>query len=696
MEKYQNQLEDLVEERTAALRDEKRRTENLLQRMLPKTVAQQLLAGQDVVPESFPSVTIYFSDIVGFTKISGESTPMEVVTFLNKLYTLFDSIIKQYEVYKVETIGDAYMVVSGVPTNCSETYHAEQIGTMALHLLSAVENFRIPHRPEDQLKLRIGLHTGPCVAGVVGKTMPRYCLFGDTVNTASRMESNGLRTFYPLHGSFQSFESLALKIHCSSQTHRALSSLHGFVLEPRGEIDIKGKGKMMTYWLVSRNGCDFDDDDSSISDAELPSDIFPRSTAIRHRINSTWTVNKGSCLSLQKDGAAATAILKRIVDRATSRAPIGVINEQAGNAGHSPGPESRRLLNGGLDSSVHSLANSRNRLVGSRQTLMTESHMPSTRGSSHLSSPASVRRRGSARSNRMIMPTTQLPITSCSSISMPSSACDSSSSLTDGSYSHLTSSMLPTVRKRSASLPDGESLNLKKLHNGFRQQSATERREPTLCTAPTSSVCSPEVVQRKNAMAHHYYQNAEALDRAINDTLEARRQSATRLDAEHYPAPRKKSLSYGENLSTVESASETNGMGSAAFECNDPSSPLISPPATRKKRFRKDLKSVLSLQCPDSEILAKKPLWHPSLRDRSPGASFNRIWRRLTNSIADTDGTVKTTLGNTSTFGGGGIQPGVTTIHMADLTARCSTERQQGAADEAEHLIENPTCGSPA
>ncbi|XP_022257054.1 receptor-type guanylate cyclase Gyc76C-like, partial [Limulus polyphemus] len=236
MEKYANNLEELVEERTAQLVEEKKKTEALLHRMLPKSVAEQLMRGEPVIPESFDAVTIYFSDIVGFTSMSAESSPMEVVTFLNDLYTVFDAIISHYNVYKVETIGDAYMVVSGLPIRNGDQ-HAGEIASMALELLDAIRSFKIRHRPNQTLKLRIGIHTGPVVAGVVGLTMPRYCLFGDTVNTASRMESNGE----------------ALKIHVSPHCKVFLDRLGGYTTEERGYVAMKGKGEIKTYWLLEHS-----------------------------------------------------------------------------------------------------------------------------------------------------------------------------------------------------------------------------------------------------------------------------------------------------------------------------------------------------------------------------------------------------------------------------------------------------------
>ncbi|CAG9806122.1 unnamed protein product [Chironomus riparius] len=232
MEHYAQNLESLVDERTRDYLDEKRKCEELLYQLLPVSIASQLIEGKPIVAEMFDQVTIYFSDIVGFTSISAESTPMQVVDLLNDLYTCFDKILGHFDVYKVETIGDAYMVVSGLPQRNGDS-HAREIARMALALLNKVHNFIIRHRPDDKLKLRIGLHSGPCCAGVVGLKMPRYCLFGDTVNTASRMESNGE----------------PLKIHISNSTKQILDKFGTFDVTSRGYVAMKGKGEMLTYWL---------------------------------------------------------------------------------------------------------------------------------------------------------------------------------------------------------------------------------------------------------------------------------------------------------------------------------------------------------------------------------------------------------------------------------------------------------------
>ncbi|XP_067620043.1 uncharacterized protein [Eurosta solidaginis] len=238
LEKYSNNLEELIRERTEQLDIERKKTEQLLNRMLPSSVAEKLKMGLAVEPEEFSDVTIYFSDIVGFTTIAAHCSPVQVVDLLNDLYTIFDATINAYNVYKVETIGDAYMVVSGLPVRTPD--HADQIATMALDLLHQSGRFHVKHLPGVPVQLRIGMHTGPCCAGVVGLTMPRYCLFGDTVNTASRMESTGS----------------SWRIHMSQETRDRLETRGGYTIEPRGLTEIKGKGLMNTFWLLGKRGFD--------------------------------------------------------------------------------------------------------------------------------------------------------------------------------------------------------------------------------------------------------------------------------------------------------------------------------------------------------------------------------------------------------------------------------------------------------
>ncbi|XGW02592.1 hypothetical protein V3C99_014548 [Haemonchus contortus] len=237
LEQYASTLESEVEDRTKQLKEEQKKSDVLLYRMLPRQVAEKLKLGQSVEPETFDSVTVFFSDVVSFTKIAAKCTPLQVVNLLNDLYTIFDGIIDAHDVYKVETIGDGYLCVSGLPHRNGKQ-HINEICSMSLDFMDSLRNFKIPHLSHDGVNLRIGAHTGSVVAGVVGLTMPRYCLFGDTVNTASRMESNGKPG----------------RIHLSFEAHLLLAEVGGFEVESRGEVIIKGKGVMETFWLLGRVG----------------------------------------------------------------------------------------------------------------------------------------------------------------------------------------------------------------------------------------------------------------------------------------------------------------------------------------------------------------------------------------------------------------------------------------------------------
>ncbi|XP_013410654.1 soluble guanylate cyclase 88E [Lingula anatina] len=228
-----------LEETMKKLDAEMKRTDSLLYQMIPKTVADRLRKGEPAVNtcQSFESVTVLFSDVVGFTTICSQISPMQVVGMLNVIYTIFDQLSEKNQVYKVETIGDAYMVVAGAPIKTK--YHAHHICNMAFDMLDATLNLENPSS-EGNMAIRIGVHSGAVVAGVVGMKMPRYCLFGDTVNTASRMETTGE----------------AMKVHVSETTKQLIDSGEGYVLHERKTLQVKGKGLMKTYWLAGIPGRD--------------------------------------------------------------------------------------------------------------------------------------------------------------------------------------------------------------------------------------------------------------------------------------------------------------------------------------------------------------------------------------------------------------------------------------------------------
>ncbi|XP_022801702.1 soluble guanylate cyclase 88E-like isoform X2 [Stylophora pistillata] len=217
------------------LDQERQRSEELLYRMMPKAVADRLRDGQKAVEtcEHFDSVTIMFSYLDNFDNICASVSPMEVVSLVNKMFLNFDKLSEKHDVYKFETLGDAqYMVVNGVPVR--KDRHVEPVAAMALDILDSVRELKHP-TSKKSLTVSIGIHLGPVAAGLVGVKMPQYCLFGDSVNTAARLRTT----------------SLPMRIHISQSCHESLREI-GFQTEFRGRIELKGRGKMHTYWLIGR------------------------------------------------------------------------------------------------------------------------------------------------------------------------------------------------------------------------------------------------------------------------------------------------------------------------------------------------------------------------------------------------------------------------------------------------------------
>ena len=212
----------------AALHQQQKQTEKLLLNILPQPIAERLKQGQSLIAESFEDVTVLFADIVGFTELSARISPKELVGCLNAIFSEFDRLTERYGLEKIKTIGDAYMVVGGLPMPRDD--HAEAIARMALEMFEAIAE--INAETSESFKIRIGINTGPVVAGVIGTKKFIYDLWGDTVNTASRMESHGIP------GAIQVTEETRDRLR------------NWFRFERRGTIEIKGKGEMTTYILT--------------------------------------------------------------------------------------------------------------------------------------------------------------------------------------------------------------------------------------------------------------------------------------------------------------------------------------------------------------------------------------------------------------------------------------------------------------
>lgn len=226
-----SRYEQIIEGKSDQLKIERDKSDNLLLNILPQDIAEELKETNTTTPRRYQSVSVLFADIVGFTDFSTHVAPERLVEVLNRVFNEFDELSFKYGLEKIKTIGDSYMVCAGLPK--ANPMHAEQIANMALDMLA-----KMPMINRDlglNLQLRIGIHSGETVAGVIGKAKFAYDMWGDTVNTASRMEST----------------SLPGKIQISPATYERLCD-QDYTFEARDAIDVKGKGKMQTFFLTGR------------------------------------------------------------------------------------------------------------------------------------------------------------------------------------------------------------------------------------------------------------------------------------------------------------------------------------------------------------------------------------------------------------------------------------------------------------
>lgn len=240
LQQQTKQLEELVErlqneikERQGvelALRLAQKKSDHLLLNILPAAIVENLKKGERTAAERFDSATVLFADIVGFTSLGARISPLELVNFLNQIFSTFDQLTEKHGLEKIKTSGDAYMVAGGLPVARAD--HVEAIANMALDMLAAIAHFQTD--TGEPFQIRIGIHTGPVVAGVIGTKKFSYDLWGDTVNVASRMESQGLPGY----------------IQVTTAIYEELKDR--YVFEERGAIEVKGKGEMIAYWLKAK------------------------------------------------------------------------------------------------------------------------------------------------------------------------------------------------------------------------------------------------------------------------------------------------------------------------------------------------------------------------------------------------------------------------------------------------------------